>query len=66
MKAQSEYIIGKQHGKATKYYEDGTLKEEAHFKNGVQTGSAISYDKTGKKTKIEEYYNGSIYEQKTF
>ena len=66
VKEKKEYLLGELHGKSIKYFEDGNIKEEANFKNDIQTGKATRYDKTGKKIKSEDYFNGKVYAQQIF
>ena len=43
-------------------YENGKIKEEINYKNGIQeSGEANYYNKNGKLIKKEFYFNGDIY-----
>lgn len=49
---------GKKQGVHKEFYDDGKLKEEKRFKDGVLDGYVKSYDKKGNLTNTEKYTNG--------
>ena len=46
-------------GKAFSFYENGNVLSEGHFKNGLQDGIEIIYNKDGS-IKSKEYYENGI------
>ncbi|PIZ05869.1 MAG: hypothetical protein COY57_04980, partial [Flavobacteriales bacterium CG_4_10_14_0_8_um_filter_32_5] len=49
--------MGDLHGVSKLFYEDGTLKEEITYINNDQNGENKYYNKLGKLTSIEVYFD---------
>jgi len=54
------YSFGKLEGVAHKYFPNGTLMEEAYYKDGMREGKSKWYDREGKKTLEYEYHKGEL------
>lgn len=65
-KRESSYEYGILQGLYTKYYENGNIKEETDYVNDYENGPKRYYDTNGKLTKEELYFNGDVYQSKTF
>lgn len=53
--------VGKYHGNATVFYQDGTIKSEGKYEHGLYNGEWKNYDETGKLITKEEYdSNGQL------
>lgn len=58
-------INGDYNGQVRYYYEDGRVKSEGQFKNGLWSGEWKNYDKDGHLISIEDYGNGNVNPKKT-
>lgn len=69
-KISKKYYLkeNKYDGKFEEYYENGNLKEEHFYKNGIKTDSSIYFfeNKKGSKSQIDYYLKGDTIFQKKF
>jgi antitoxin component YwqK of YwqJK toxin-antitoxin module len=54
------YVRGKQQGKQTTFYPDGTITEEIHFENGIKEGENLYYSPEGVIIKRLQYRNDML------
>ena len=53
--------LGQKDGKSITYYNDGTVKSEGNFKNGLYLGDWKNFDENGKLMTIDSYNsNGNL------
>ena len=55
VKAQYNFLDGKEHGPTKLFYADGNLKEEGNYNYGVKTGTWTSWNQEGKKIGIVSF-----------
>jgi antitoxin component YwqK of YwqJK toxin-antitoxin module len=58
---EGKYIHGNPDGKHTYFFNDGSVKEERHYKDGEKVKSWSKCDKNGKLIFVVQYRNGSEY-----
>jgi len=56
----------RRHGSYKSFFEDGTLREEGTFENGVPTGTWKAYSKKGKIQALNYFRNNKIIYQKNY
>ncbi|MGD9200450.1 MAG: hypothetical protein PVI26_02710, partial [Chitinispirillia bacterium] len=54
------------HGKEISWYENGNVKTEASFENGLPTGTAVTYYEDGKKASQVSFQNGKKQGEETY
>lgn len=65
-KATKTYQYGKLQGVIKTYFENGKIKEEHNYQNDARIGESSFYNEKGKLIKTETYFNGNIFNTKTY
>ena len=55
------YFYDELHGSYKTYYENGNLKEETTYVDGVKTGTSKKYNEDGSLAKEIEYFKDYVY-----
>ncbi len=55
---QASYRDKKLHGNTTTFYQDGKVKSELHYSNGLLDGICRYYNEQGKKIAVRSFQNG--------